>query len=473
MARPEDAEILIHIAAPSKTSDDIRYRSLAAAYIDFQPHRLEQLSGPSPAAISNGSGDIPAASLLQEAARERSSGERFSSPVSPLASFRSVLDNANSQTRFSRPLQHAPIYHISSSNKSAEESSWNTPPSIVQDSVPENDVTTSLLTTPTRVLEHYLQHFTTPSQMSQNLNRRREPAEVESRKSPLSSHQQSVSNHESSQPIIPCTPEKRQPGKKLLPTVFEPGTSQGSSQQLHTARQSQSNTQSQEPEEDIIEDTILQLEPATPQTARADSEPPPSKRLKLDKSDASPGALLRTSSDIGLHNAPTSSTRSITFLPKYGYGYDRLNITSPEPPTGHDTIMPEDLITPGLEKLAQDLKIPKRYRPESVARELRPFERGYWQVDCTDWPPDLKTEAWVFLANYIGKGVAGWGVSCHRDERFTCLRLYCWGLLVTHIYFVIYVASRRRVCFSTAAWVDASGDTVVKMAKKDGVWKRY
>lgn len=474
MARPEDAEILIHITAPSRTSDDVRYRSLAAAYIDFQPHRLEQLSGPNPIAIPSGSGDIPAASL-QEAAGERSFGESFSSPASPLASFRSVLDNANSQGRFKQPnLPIPPFHQPSASQKSAPDSSWSTPPSVVQDSVPENDATTALLTTPTRVLEHYLQNFASPSQASQNLTRRREVAEENTRVSPLGKQSAASSSQERNNQlaIIPCTPEKKRPQKESLSNSVEPRTSQSSFQSIHSARETPYNSQGQEFDEEIIEDTIIQIEPATPQATRADSEPPPSKRAKRDKSDASPGALLRTSSDI-LHNAPVSSTRSITFLPKQGDKYDRLTLEAPEPPVGHDTIFPEDLITPGLAQLAGDLKISKRYKPEVRTRELRPLERGYWMVDCSDWPADLKTEAWVFLANYIGKGVAGWGVSCHRDGDFTYLRLYCWGLLVAHIYFVIYLASRRRVCFSNTTWIDASSEVVIRMPKKEGIWKKY
>lgn len=476
MDRSEDVEILIHIAAPSRTSDDIRYRSLAAAYIDFQPHRLEQLSSPSPAVIPSGSGDIPAASLLQDAARERSSGERFSSPVSPLASFRSVLDNSNSQGRFKKQanVPIPPFHQTSASQKSAPDSSWSTPPSIVQDSVPENDATTALLTTPTRVLEHYLQNFASPSQASRNRTHHRKVADENNHVSPLGKQSAASSSQERNNQlaVIPCTPEKKQPRKEASLKSVEPRTSQSSFQSIHSARETPYNSQGQEFDDEIIEDTILQIEPATPQATRADSEPPPSKRAKRDKSDASPGALLRTSSDI-LHNAPVSSTRSITFLPKQGNKYDRLTLEAPEPPVGHDTIFPEDLITPGLAQLAGDLKISKRYKPEVRTRELRPLERGYWMVDCSDWPADLKTEAWVFLANYIGKGVAGWGVSCHRDGEFTYLRLYCWGLLVAHIYFVIYLASRRRACFSNTTWVDASGEVVIRMSKKEGIWKRY
>lgn len=471
MAHPEDVEILIHIVAPSRTSDDARYRELAAAYLAFQPHQRADLPETTSAPTH-----IPSKEAeIDEISRAHNPGDIFSSPESPIASFRSVLDNANSPGRFKKPGIQPPISRLAGSQNSTHEtSSWETPPSVVQDSVPENDATTALLTTPTRVLEHYLQHFATPSQASRAaVAHRQDIAEINASSSFMSAHEKLGSSCErSDQSIIPCTPTNRPrqqaPFKKRsIGQSLQEGTHHNT-----PSHQFPSPRQFQEDEEDIIEDTFLVTEPATPQAARADSEPPPSKRVRRDKSDASPGALLRTSSDIGLHNAPTSSTRSITFLPKTGYGYDSLTVEAPEPSVGNDTLAPEDLITSDLAKLAKQLKIPKRYRPEVSTRELRPFERGYWLIDCRDWPQDLKTEVWVFLANFVGTGVAGWGVSCHRDKDFTSLRLYCWGLLVAHIYLLAYLASRRRVCFSTATWVDAGGDTVVKMPKKEGVWVR-
>ncbi|ETS87386.1 hypothetical protein PFICI_01214 [Pestalotiopsis fici W106-1] len=443
MSYTQDVEILIHIAAPSRTSDDARYRSLAASYINFQSEKRTHLSEltSTPLPLSSEKIEIPNASV------EHSFGDIILPSISFQASFQSVLDNANSQGRFQQPQLQAPRSLFHESQESAlNPSSWHTPPSIVQDSAPENDATIALLTSPGRVLEHYLQHFAPPSQNSQTIIQKGDTQVVNEAASVISNHND-PGHERRGQPIIPCTPVSR--------------------------RQTPHKPQSQEVDDEVIENTVIVFEPTTPQATRADSEPPPSKRPRRDKSDASPGALLRTASDIGLHNAPGSSTRTVTFLPRHGFGHDSLILTAPEPPVGHDTIAPDDLVTPGLAKLASDLKISKRYRPEFSTRDLRPFERGYWKIDCTDWPQDLKTEAWVFLANYIGTGVAGWGISCHRDEKFTSLRLYCWGLLAAHIYFVAYLASRRRVCFSATTWIDACGDTVIKMAKKEGVWTRY
>ena len=122
------------------------------------------------------------------------------------------------------------------------------------------------------------------------------------------------------------------------------------------------------------------------------------------------------------------------------------------------------LITPVLAKLATDLNLPKRFRPSLQTRKLRPYERGYWLVDCTSWDRELKESCWLFLADYLGSGAAGWGVWCTRDEGFTRLRTYCWGAVVGHLYLLLYIISKREVLYTgTVVWVDGDGEVVIKV----------
>lgn len=475
MANPQDVEILVHIAAPSKASDDARYRSLAAAYLAFQPtkcHNLvEQPRG------DKGSCSIPpqnkpdsfSAAPVPQNHRNNSQqmpsfGESFHSLQSFQASFESVIDNANS------PLHITRSHRLSQSQSQATPlgstvcSSWQTPPSIVQDSVPENHATAASLTTPTRVLEHYLQTFgsspisqQTPPQHTKSQGKENVAT---SGSPPVEST--GKAGREQRQQTIPCTPEIRTPA----PLLMNHGKSAPASVAACVEQPPPST------DEEIIEDTILLDHPTTPPAARADSEPPPSKRSKLDKSGRSPGIILRTSSDVGPFRKPDSSARDITFVRSQGLGYRSLELHAPEPEVGTANITSGDLITEGLRKLAADCNISKRYRPASSERELRDFERGYWLVDCQDWPQDLKEETWVFLANYVGAGSAGWGISCRRDEAFSWLRVNCWGVLVGHIYLLIWLASRRRVLYAKATWIDGGGTTVITMNQKEGPWRR-
>jgi len=213
-------------------------------------------------------------------------------------------------------------------------------------------------------------------------------------------------------------------------------------------------------------DSVFQgLDPT--QGARADSEPPPSKRQRRIQTTDSPQGMLRTSSDIGpQRTSQREQGRPITFLTQHGYTFESLELYPAEPPTDAAQLEPDDLVTTGLKKLASDLQVPKRFRPERQSRGLRPFERGYWSLDCSDWTPQLRSEAWVFLANYVGGGVAGWGVWCRRDPGFNILKVYCWGHVVAHIFLLIYLASRRKILFTGATWTDANGEVVIMMGKR-------
>jgi hypothetical protein len=126
------------------------------------------------------------------------------------------------------------------------------------------------------------------------------------------------------------------------------------------------------------------------------------------------------------------------------------------------------MITDVLTSLARELNLEKRFKPESQARDLRPFERGYWLVDCASWDLDLKRSAWRFLTDYLGKGAAGWGTSCRRDRDFSWIRLYCWGCVVGHMYLVVYLMSRRKVLYTGTSWVGADGRKVVVMGARPG-----
>jgi hypothetical protein len=124
------------------------------------------------------------------------------------------------------------------------------------------------------------------------------------------------------------------------------------------------------------------------------------------------------------------------------------------------------MVTDLLASLARSLNLEKRFQPASQARDLRSFERGYWLVDCSTWEPELKRSAWGFLADYLGKGAAGWGTSCRRDRDFSAIRLYCWGCVVGHMYLVLYLMSKRRVLYTGTSWVGGDGRVAVVMGAK-------
>jgi hypothetical protein len=127
---------------------------------------------------------------------------------------------------------------------------------------------------------------------------------------------------------------------------------------------------------------------------------------------------------------------------------------------GVDNIDPADLISEKLAKLARDLS--SRYRP-TTNRDIEAFERGYWLINCSGWDPDVRFDTWVFLANYLKSGLAGWGTWCRRDKTHDWIRLYCWGHVAKHTYLLLYLASGRQVKTSGAKWYGADGEVALEI----------
>ncbi|GAW22935.1 hypothetical protein ANO14919_124820 [Xylariales sp. No.14919] len=374
---------------------------------------------------------------------------------SPQASFRSVVDNANSPRMRMREmpdyvfLQHTPI--------SATQASWQTPPSIVQDSYPMNHTEFSSFTSPTRVLENYLQYFESPS----------DSPNQDSQSSKSRASHRHVSRYEgrrfSPRNLVPCTPQMIPctPRVSNLTEVSSDGKKTPESRAgLDPKRRLEAPVDAFD--DTTIEETTLLSSPRPSAPTRGDSEPPP-KLCQLELI-AGPRALARALSDIeprssGNHKAAVT----IDFLSSHGFTYESLEIHPPEPLTSEPHIEPQELITRGLQKLGHDVGLPSRFCPNGQTRELRPSERGHWLLDCSSWQPRLKHNAWAFLANYVGTGIAGWGVWCKRDHDFQELRAYCWGSVVAHIYYILWLSSHREIVFTGSAWVDAEGTKVIVM----------
>lgn len=171
MAR--DVEILVHISAPSTSKDDTVYRELATAYMDFLPGKSTNLASfelPSvPGRVPESGQDSasapahPATASSSTSSQKRDPRDDLVLPTaldSPLASFRSVWDNITSPRALA-------VWHSSQRNKAKSNSqhsdaqasadSWVQPPSEVPDSMPYNDLSLAGFTTPTRVLNYFLQ----------------------------------------------------------------------------------------------------------------------------------------------------------------------------------------------------------------------------------------------------------------------------------------------------------------------------
>ncbi|KAH7035294.1 uncharacterized protein B0I36DRAFT_90742 [Microdochium trichocladiopsis] len=479
-------EILVHIAAPSRAVDDARYRALASAYVDFEP--AKRLAVPAsddnckhteqPASsISYISRQDPPAPLPSRHTCESSPDLRapLFSIASPEASFGSVIDNAGSP-RVARP------HHVPSSQPSVPPSasqSWQSPSSLVGDSQPEVLSALADLTSPTRLLEYYLQgfdSFTTsslsplqsaanapgsrqlPSYVSPSPSRRPAPTNItpEPRNtdvvsgSPLhnDSHDSSLSFSE----LKPVTQAPARPAHITATTV---------------------SLDSQHRDRQVVARPLPHASTALSNRttlSRSDSEPLILPKSGANTTLASPQALSRAISDLGPRSsnteATTSSLSNVTFFASHGFTYASLDLYAPEPAVASDTIGPADLVTPQLRDLLADAQPRRKSQPKSQTRTLRPTERGYWDVDCSSWPAELKRATWAHLANWVGMGLAGWGTRCTRDVGFTRVRVYCWGETAPYLYYLLWLTSYRKILSVECAWIDADGEAVLIMGMR-------
>ncbi|KAK3383384.1 hypothetical protein B0T24DRAFT_604757 [Lasiosphaeria ovina] len=160
--RPE-TEILVHIAAPARAANDARYRVLAGAYLNFQPRTRTLIFLGSGLSTGVGAGDNEAPSTQNEVPSAQNndvSALTATGPAvmdSPQLSFRSVLDNISSPI-----LRRVPGNGNMDTQFSQIEPSWHTPPSVVPDSLPENNLAISQYCSPTRILEHFLHRLNSP-----------------------------------------------------------------------------------------------------------------------------------------------------------------------------------------------------------------------------------------------------------------------------------------------------------------------
>ncbi|KAK2603861.1 hypothetical protein QQS21_003985 [Conoideocrella luteorostrata] len=477
-SQSSDVEILVHVAAPGRVSDDATYRQLANAYLAFQP---EPESRADVAQVT-----VPQArtARVQTLGRDRhqhqhevynlvgSEGQNFATaateqhfgPESQDLSFQGAIDNRSSP-RFRPTVQFATAQTVNVVSPPKPQpcppsrSPWRSPPSQIPDSYPLPDAGI-INVTPTRVLERYLQHARPPGSSSSPPS---SPSSCKDRSKPPSPTANfgsidvpsSIPTPDSKSP--PSRRQQRRNPTKTIPVT--PAPPPGNLHKRHVIDQDDP-----QPELDFdlthISSSFVSLSSST-SASRAGSEPPSTKALKRahQGGEIDSVQLTRTSSDTG----PVRSSGVSSTIEQIA---TTLDITPPSPPVSVTNIDPTSLVSSKLDKLARDLS--SRYKP-IASRHVSPFERGYWLVDCTSWTEPVRLDTWVFLTNYLRSGLAGWGVWCRRDKLHDWIRFYCWGHVTKHTYLLLYLASGRQIKTTGAKWFDAAGDPVLEVA---GVEKR-
>lgn len=467
-----DTEILVHIAAPSTTKDDVSYRSLALAYLNFEPGRRTNLF---PQAASE-SQALPPAEL-----------------VSPQASFKSVWDNVRPASTRQHSQQHQ--QDGGSQDGGNSQDSWVAPPSEVADSLPDNDISMAAFTTPTRVLNYFLHTLGPPSDASPEAGRRETTTiyegdddytallAVAQERTLLSergwtpkaaageeepgSPQRTVEARCSLPETRDTTSEDRLGETDSAQTPSSPLRSRGLPPQQTLRDEPSSPVQ---PSQQSSTDSYGVIIPSTQLPERADSEPPSSKRRKPNPPQENAQGLGRSISDVFPRGSLKSTTAlSAKSLPdnvaaprRQDLDWSHLTeIVSVEPRPANIKAGPRPSVQ--LEAFARASGKERRYRPKFQAREMRPFERGYWRLDMDDgWTREARVATWGYLGNFIRRdSKAGWGTRACRDEQWRWIRLYGWEHTVGELYMLLYEASNRRMKHMTVTWYDGAGKELI------------
>lgn len=401
MGRNEDStEILVHITAPSAAADDARYRALAQAYLDFEPQGIVDLP-PDPSSKPSA---VPS--------------DKF---ISPQASFGSVWDNVgsprlggvNQQLAPSSGLQHS-IPPASSQLKDDTQLSWAAPPSEVPDSMPDNDIRAPAFNTPTRVLNYFLQSVEQASVSSGGAS------------GELSEGGRNVGHNSLSQAAVSDGLLGRGTGLDSSPSTRR---THGHAPQLPDPIETVGSAA------DVTEDC---------------------------RADQAPAGSVSVVETVG-HQTTIPNTlpenKSASVVDSSNWVHE-TQLISTEPAVANHRLGPR--APQHLEKLAESMQMGRKYRPKFQAREMRPFERGYWLMRLDGWDFEEKVKAWGFLGNYIRRDdKAGWGTRACRDESWDWIRLYGWEHIAGELYALLYVASYRKLKYMEVKYYDAAGDVLI------------
>lgn len=448
---PPDVEILVHVDAPSRVADDATYRQLAQAYLAFDPgsrgcvSRIgtdEQAASPT---SHSSSGDQRVPGPRQEFTRL----EQAIVVDSQELSFQSALDNRESpRLPPSRAIEADDEQVIPSSlpEHAGSPRSWRPLPSQISDSYPMPNA--SIYVSPTRLLQRFMGRQR-PSPISSQQSSSLGEGETRITASPSEIHIPS-SIPEPAQEDDPVVGDGCTNARKIVPvTPLAPTANK---------RQASVDIREDDANWDTTHITVSDVSANSleqPSSMRYSEPPRPSKKTRVEggqsaHAESNAGDLVR-SSDATLPTHPSPSFPGQDTL-------GALEIRPPSPPVGVATIQPDDLVPEKLARLAAQLS--SRYRPVAT-RDVQPFERGYWLVDCTTWTPEKLADTWTFLASYVGGGLAGWGVWCRRDDNHAWIRLYCWGHLVKHTYLLLYLASGRHLKLTGGEWRGGDGEVAV------------
>ena len=120
---------------------------------------------------------------------------------------------------------------------------------------------------------------------------------------------------------------------------------------------------------------------------------------------------------------------------------------------------------------------PKRFKLLTKKYTPKTYDRGYWVVDCVQWPSKVQIEFWQEMQGLVQGGELGWGTTLHRVEEGSPaigqVRLYCWAEVAEHMWLQLWLSSGGQVGRTSAKWHDADGIAILEAVLESKGQERY
>jgi hypothetical protein len=424
-------EILVHVSTPATKQNERLYRSLADAYLDFEPQQTyrdgsrQDVDGQDPSSVAH----LEDVVALEEKFRGSVPTESsiLSTSKESYGSFPSYLSSGFHQER-------------------AENVITSPQPEQVDDgSVP----TSSRLARLDRIHRHWKDQ-TTP-------------------KSSFVSGERPTNR-------IPSTPEDAD-------TAFIEDTQLGA-QALQSQLQDSYSTTSEDTsdDEDELEITLPNGSFGVDIQGKAEPKKPAVSALtgsKLSETTAPPrerhsspsGLKVATQLSPTITPGPNKKQKTVDTngQPTKAFDFSALSKDA-YPPAPKISTEHFDKLPSQITQHLADLKSQNLSRFNSIKQHVRlpkPDDRGYWSITCSNWPIKTQHDFWTSLCDHVASGRLGWGTTLHRDtssaHALGQVRLYCWAEVVEHTWLLLWFCSKGAVVGSGSEWVDADGKVVFEV----------
>lgn len=411
-------EILVHISTPATRQNDDLYRSLADAYLDFEPHKQHV--------------DVMDKAV---AGSDKQSTSRSKSNIEPAGS--SILSTSR-ETYGSFPSHISSGYHAEG------------PKNVESQSVEAESIPSSSRLAHLDRIHKLWKEKTTP------------------RSSFISGEGTSSRTARTLQGVDTGFIEDTQLGAEAL-----------QSQLLDSYSTTDEDTSGDEVEPEIPPGLASSVIPSASEiiTANTTIEMTESVRQVPKPALSSVSADQRAKLQPPVVSKPSPSStlepskkRKLSEPPLDTVDFSKLPVDAFPPAPSISTERPGKLPSQVTKHLAAlKTQNPKRFKlTKRHGSTPRHDDRGHWTIDTSTWPASIQKEFWDSLYDFVCMGRLGWGVTLYRDaagsSALGLVRLYCWAEIVEHTWLMMWICSKGEIVKSGSNWTDAGGNLMFEVA---------